>query len=134
MKKPSWFFWAFAGLVWLVMSLPFSGYSPLSLLYIPDSPPRSSDEMWKLLQNITFAANFSILSLIMLYGLNRGWHLDDRYPSWFQRFNLQAKLKTLLESKTVFLGANIVLTLIGLVSTIFLFLHGRILGRSLGYW
>ena len=106
----------------------------MSLLDIPDSSPRSGIEMWKLLQNITYAANFSILSTIVLYGLNRGWHLDDGYPTWLQRFNLQTKLKGLLGSKTVFLGANIVLTIIGLVSTIFLFLHGRILGLGLGYW
>lgn len=134
MTKPSCFYWALTGLVWLVISLPISGYSPLSLLDIPDSSPRSSDEMWYLLHNITYAANFSILSLIVLYGLNRGWHLDDGYPNWLRRFNLPTKLKGLLGSKAVFLGANIALTLIGLVSTIFLFLHGRILGRSLGYW
>ena len=134
MKKSSWFYWSLAGLVWLVISLPFSGYSPLSLLDIADSYPRSNDEMWKLLQNITVAANFSILSLVVLYGLNRGWYLDDEYPSWLQRFNLRTKLRPLLESKTMFLGTNIALALIGLVSIIFLFLHGRILGRSLGYW
>lgn len=134
MKKAFWFFWSLAGLIWLVISLPFSGYSPSSLLDIPDRPPQSHDEMLKLLQNTTYAANFSILSLIVLYGLNRGWHLHDGYPRWLKRFNLQTKLRDILESKTMFLGANIVLTLLGLISTIFLILHGRILGRGLGYW
>lgn len=131
MKKASWFFWAVVGLVWLVISLPFSDYSLTSLLDLPDSPPRPHDGLRKLLQNITYVANFSILSIFVLFGLNRGWHLDDGYS---RRFNLQVRFKGMSESKAAVLAANIVLALLGLVSTIFLFLHGRILGRGLGYW
>lgn len=134
MKKSSWFFWALVGLAWLAFSLPLSDYSLTSLLDLSEGPPRTRDELWKLLQNIVYAANFSILAMTILYGLNRGWYLDEGYPAWLQRFNLHAKFKGLFGNKAVFLGANIVLGLLGLLSTAFLFLHGRILGRALGYW
>ncbi len=133
MKKASWFFWALVGLVWLVISLPFTDYSLKSLLDIPDTPPSSQDELEKLLQNIIYAANFSILSILVLYGLNRGWHQSDGYPKWLQRLELQARFTSLFENKFVLAATTTVLTLLALVFSSFLFLHGRILLRGLGY-
>ena len=130
MKKASWFFWAFVGLVWLVISLPFSGDSLKALLDIPDTPPSSQDELGKLLQNIAYAANFSILSILVLFGLNRGWHETDGYPKWLQWLHLQARFTNLFQSKLVLAATNTVLALLALVFSIFLFLHGRMLVRA----
>jgi len=127
MKKASWFFWAFVGLVWLVISLPFSGDSLKALFDIPDTPPSSQDELGKLLQNITYAANFSILSILVLYGLNRGWHETDGYPKWLHRLHLQARFTNLFQSKLVLAATNTVLALLALVFSILLFFHGRML-------
>lgn len=80
MKKASWFFWAFVGLGWLFMSLPFTDYSLPFLFDIPDRPPRSHEGLRKLMQNITYTANCAMLSILVLYGLNRGWHLVEGYP------------------------------------------------------
>jgi hypothetical protein len=134
MKKASWFFWALVGLVWLVISVPFSGDSLNALLDIPGAPPSSEDGLRKLLQNIAYALNFSILSILVLYGLNRGWHKSDGYPKFLRRLDLQARFTNLFESKLVLAATNTVLALLALVFSIFLFLHGRILGRGLGYW
>lgn len=130
MKKASWFLWAFVGLAWLVISLPFSGDALKALLDIPDTPPSSQAEMEKLLQNIIYAANFSILSILLLYGLNRGWHKSDGYPKFLQRLDLQKRFTRLFESKLVLAATNTALALLAVVFSIFLFLHGRMLVRG----
>lgn len=130
MKKASWFFWAFVGLAWLVISVPFSGDSLKALLDIPDTAPSSQGEMEKLLQNTIYAANFSILSILVLYGLNRGWHKSDGYPKFLQRLDLQARFTNLFENKLVLAATNTVLVLLAVVFSIFLFLHGRMLVRA----
>jgi hypothetical protein len=134
MTKTSWFFWTLVGLVWLVVSLPFTDYSPVSLFDIPDSPPRSHDGLWKLLENITYAGNFSLLSVVLLYGLNRGWYRGNGYPKWLRSLNLQERFTKIFDDKMVRAAANALLGLLGLVSSVLFFLHGRILGRGLGYW
>jgi hypothetical protein len=134
MKKAALFLWAFVGLVWLIISLPFTDYSLTSLLDIPDSPPRSHDGLWKLLQNIAYAGNFSILSMLVLYGLNREWYLGDGYPNFLRRWDLKSRFTKAFENKLVFVSTNVVLTLLSVIFAIFFFLHGRILGRGLGYW
>jgi hypothetical protein len=130
MKKASWFLWAFVGLAWLVISLPFSGDALKALVDIPDTPPRSQAEMEKFLQNIIYAANFSILSILLLYGLNRGWHKSDGYPKFLQRLDLQKRFTRLFESKLVLAATNTALALLAVVFSIFLFLHGRMLVRG----
>lgn len=72
MKKAMWFFWGFVGLVWLVVSLPVTDHSLTSLFDIPDSLPRSLEGLRKLIENIVYAGNVFILSIFLLYGLNRG--------------------------------------------------------------
>lgn len=134
MTKASWFFWALVGLVWLVVSLPFTDYSPISLFDIPDSPPRSHDGLWKLMENITYAVNVSLLSIVLLYGLNRGWYQSNGYPKWLHSLNLQARFTSIFDNKMVRTTASVVLALLGVASSLLLFLHGRILGRGLGYW
>lgn len=133
MTRPMWFLGALVTLVWLVVSLPFTDDSISSLFDISDSPPSSQEELWKLLQNITTAANFFIVSLFLLYGLSRGWYLRDGYPKWLQRFELQARFKKLFENRLVFTITNGLLLLLLLGSSILLWFHGRILGRGLGY-
>src|SRR5215216_5262154 len=98
MKKASWFFWALVGLVWLVISVPFTDDSLKALLDIPDAPPNSKDELRNLLQNITYALNFCILSFLVLYGLNRGWHKSDGYPKFLRRLDLQARFTKLFDN------------------------------------
>ena len=134
MKKPSLFFWALVGLVWLIVSLPFTDYSPISLFDIPDSPPRSHNGFGKLLESIAYAGNLSILSILFLYGLNRDWHKGSGYPTWLRSLNLQERFTRIFDSKIVRRATNIVCGLLGLVSLLLLFLHGRVLGRGLGYW
>ena len=130
MKKASWFLWAFVGLAWLVISLPFSGDALKALFDIPDTPPSSQAEMEKLLQNIIYAANFSILSIVVLYGLNKGWHKSDGYPKFLQRLDLQKRFTRLFEGKLVLAATNTALALLAVVFSIFLFLHGRMLVRG----
>jgi hypothetical protein len=130
MKKASWFFWAFVGLVWLVIGLPFAGDSLKALLEFPDTPPSSQEELGKLLQNIIYAANFSILSVLVLYGLNRGWHKSDGYPKFLRRLDLQTRFTNLFENKPVLAVTNTVLALLAVAFSIFLFLHGRMLVRA----
>ena len=100
------------------------------LLEFPDTPPSSQEELGKLLQNVIYAANFSILSVLVLYGLNRGWHKSDGYPKFLRRLDLQTRFTNLFENKPVLAVTNTVLALLAVAFSIFLFLHGRMLVRA----
>jgi len=134
MTKASWFFWTLVGMVWLVVSLPFTNYSPISLFDIPDSHPTSHDGLWKLVENISYAGNLFVLSILLLYGLNRGWYQGNGYPKWLHSLDLQTRFTRIFDNKMVRTTASVVLVLLGFASSLFLFLHGRILARGLGYW
>ena len=133
MKKASWFFWAFVGLVWVVVSLPFSDYSLSSWFDVPRDPPSSREALQKLLENIVFSANVCLLSMFMLYGMTRRWYLRDDYPRWLRRMDLQARFTKLFESHVVLSGTMFLLIVLAAVSSILLILHTRVLGRGLGY-
>ena len=134
MKKTGWFLWSLVGLVWLVVSLPFTDYSLTALFEIPESPPRSHDGLKALLEHIVYASNVSMLSGVLLYGLNRGWYLGGDYPAFLRRFDLQARFTNAFQNPFVFAATNVVLALLFVISSVLLFQHGRILGRGLGYW
>ena len=134
MKKAAWFFWALVGFVWLFASLPFSDYSVASLFDVPNEPPASREGLQKLLEDIVFSANVSILSVFLLYGMKRKWYLREDYPRWLRSLNLQAHFTPLFGNNVVFSAMNLLLALLVLVSSILLVLHVRVLGRGLGYW
>ena len=134
MKKASWFFWAFVGLVWLIVSLPFSDYSLSSLFDVPRDPPSSREALQKLLENIVFSANVCLLSMFMLYGMTRQWYLRDDYPRWLRRMDLQARFTKLFQSHLLRTGTLFLLIILAAGSSILLILHGRVLVRGLGYW
>ena len=134
MRKAAWFFWALVGFVWLFASLPFSDYSVASLFDVPNDPPASREGLQKLLEDIVFSANVSILSVFLLYGMKRKWYLREDYPRWLRRLNLQAHFTHLFGNNMVFSATNLLLALLVLVSSILLVLHVRVLGRGLGYW
>lgn len=134
MKKTGWFLWSLVGLVWLVVSLPFSDYSLTALFEIPESLPRSQDGLKALLEHIVYASNVSILSAVLLYGLNRGWYRGGDYPAFLRRLDLQARFTNALQNPLVFVTTNVVLALLFIIFSVLLFLHGRILGRGMGYW
>jgi hypothetical protein len=133
MSKPMWFLGAILTLVWMFISIPFTDYSLMSVFDIPDSPPTSHEGLHKLLEDITVAANYCIVSLLLLYAINRGWYLRA-YPHWLRSLNLQARFTTLFERRAVFTITNVLLVLLSLTSSILLWCHVRILGRGLGYW
>ena len=134
MRKATWFLGAVVTLAWLAISIPFTDYSMTSVFDIPNSPPTSHDGLQKVLQDITIAGNFCIVSIFLLYGMNRKWYLRDDYPNWLRILNLQDRFKKVFESSVVFTVTNTLLALLGLVSSIVLWFHVRILGRGLGYW
>jgi hypothetical protein len=134
MKKAAWFFWALVGFVWLFASLPFSEYSVVSLFDVSKEPPSSREELQKLLEDIVFSANVSVLSVFLLYGMKRRWYLRDDYPRWLRALNLQARFTQLFGNSMVFSVTNLLLALLGLISSILFALHLRVLGRGLGYW
>lgn len=133
MSKPMWFLGAILTLLWMFISIPFTDYPLLSVFDIPDSPPTSHEGLHKLLEDITVAANYCIVSLLLLYAINRRWYLRA-YPHWLRSLNLQARFTTLFERRAVFTITNILLVLLSLTSSILLWFHVRILGRGLGYW
>ena len=133
MSKPSWFLGAIVTLIWLVVSLPFTDYSVTSLFDLSSSPPSSTEGLDKLLQDITVAANFSIVSFFILYGLNRKWYLQDTYPKWLRSLNLRVWFQKGFENKAIFVTTNILLALLALVSSTALWFHARLLTRSLKY-
>lgn len=133
MSKPMWFLGAILTLVWMFISIPFTDYPLMSVFDIPDSPPTSHEGLHKLLEDITVAANYCIVSLLLLYAINRRWYLRT-YPHWLRSLNLQARFTTLFERRAVFIITNVLLVLLGLSSSILLWFHVRILGRGLGYW
>ena len=133
MKKASWFFWAFVGLVWLVVSLPFSDYSLSSLFDVPRDPPSSREGLHKLLENIVFWGNVCVLSMFMLYGMTRRWYLRDDYPRWLRRMDLQARFTKLFQSQVVLSSTMCLLIVLAAVSSVLLILQSRVLGRGLGY-
>ena len=134
MKKAAWFFWAFVGLVWLIVSLPFSDYSLSSLFDVPDHPPSSGEGLKKLLEDIVFSANACLLSGFLLYGITRQWYLRDDYPGWLRRMDLQARFTKLFQSHVLLTGTLFLLIILAAGSSILLILHGQVLGRGLGYW
>lgn len=134
MSKPTWFLAGIVTLIWLVISLPFTEYSMTSLFDFPDAPPSSQQGLQKLLEDITVSANFCIISIFLLYGMNRRWYLRDEYPSWLRSLNPQARFKQVFENRIVFIITNVVLGLVGVISSIVLWFHVRILSRGLGYW
>lgn len=134
MRKAAWFFWALVGLVWLFASLPFSEYSVVSLLNVSGDSPSSREELQKLLEDIVFSANVSVLSIFLLYGMKRRWYLRDDYPRWLRALNLQALFTHLFGNKVVFSGTNVLLALLSLVFSIVFIFHLRVLGHGLGYW
>jgi hypothetical protein len=133
LKKAAWFFWALVGLVWLFASLPFSDYSVASLFTISNDPPSSREELQKLLEHIVFSINVSVLSLFLLYGMQKKWFLREDYPRWLHSLDLQAHFTHLFGNNMVFSVTNVLLALLGLVSSILVVLHLRVLGRGLGY-
>ncbi len=133
MSKPMWFLGAILTLVWMFISIPFTDYPLLSVFDIPDSPPTSHEGLHKLLEDITVAANYCIVSLLLLYAINRRWYLRA-YPHWLRSLNLQARFTALFERRAVFTITNVLLVLLSLTSSILLWFHVRILGRGLGYW
>ena len=133
MSKPMWFLGAILTLVWMFISIPFTDYALMSVFDIPDSPPTSQEGLHKLLEDITVAANYCIVSLLLLYAINRRWYLRA-YPHWLRSLNLQARFTTLFERRAVFTITNVLLVLLSLTSSILLWFHVRILGRGLGYW
>jgi hypothetical protein len=134
MRKAAWFFWALIGLVWLFARLPFSEYSVISLFDVSSDSPSSREELQKLLEDIVFSANVSVLSFFLLYGMKRRWYMRDDYPRWLRALNLQALFTHLFGNKVVFSGTNVLLALLSLVFSIVFIFHLRILGRGLGYW
>ena len=134
MRKAAWFFWALVGLVWLLASLPFSEYSVLSLFDVSSDSPSSREELQKLLEDIVFSANVSVLSIFLLYGMKRRWYLRDDYPRWLRALKLQALFTQLFGNKVVFSATNVLLALFSLVFSIVFIFHLRVLGRGLGYW
>lgn len=133
MSRPMWFLGALVTLAWMVMSIPFTDYSIMSAFEIPDGPPTTQEGLQKLLEDIGVAANYCIVSLLLLYAINRGWYLRD-YPRWLRPLNLQARFTTLFESHVLFTITNVLLALLGITATMLLWFHGRILGRALGWW
>lgn len=71
---------------------------------------------------------------MLLYGLNRGWYHGGDYSGFLRRFDLQARFTNVFQNPFVFAATNVVLALLFVISSVLLFLHGRILGRGLGYW
>lgn len=134
MRKAAWFFWALVGLVWLFASLPFSEYSVVSLFDVSSDSPSSREELQKLLEDIVFSANVSVLSIFLLYGMKKRWYLRDDYPRWLRALKLQARFTQLFENSAVFSGTNVLLALLSLVFSIVFIFHLRVLGRGLGYW
>ena len=134
MRKAAWFFWALVGLVWLLASLPFSEYSVLSLFDVSSDSPSSREELQKLLEDIVFSANVSVLSIFLLYGMKRRWYLRDDYPRWLRALKLQALFTQLFGNKVVFSATNVLLAIFSLVFSIVFIFHLRVLGRGLGYW
>lgn len=134
MRKAAWFFWAVVGFVWMFASLPFSEYSLATLFDVPNDPPSSREELQKLLENIVFSVNVSVLSFFLLYGMRRKWYLRDDYPRWLRSLKLQARFTQLFANSTVVSVTSILLLLLGLVASVFFVLHLRVLGRGLGYW
>lgn len=128
-----WFLGAILTLVWMFISIPFTDYPLMSVFDIPDSPPTSHEGLHKLLEDITVAANYCIVSLLLLYAINRRWYLLG-YPHWLRSLNLQARFTTLFERRAVFMITNVLLVLLSLTSSVLLWFHVRILGRGLGYW
>lgn len=133
MSKPMWFLGAILTLAWMLVSIPFTEYPLLSVFDVPNSPPTSHEELHKLLEDITVAANYCIVSLLLLYAINRRWYLRD-YPNWLRSLKLQARFTKLFENRAVFTISNVLLALLGVTSSILLWFHVRILGRGLGYW
>lgn len=86
------------------------------------------------MENISYADNVYILSILLLYGLNRGWYQGNGYPKWLRSLNLQALFTRIFDNKTVRTTTSVMLALLVVASSLLLFLHGRILGRGLGYW
>ena len=133
MSKPMWFLGAILTLAWMFISIPFTNYSMMSVFDIPNSPPTTHEGLQKLLEDITVAANYCIVSLLLLYAINRRWYLRD-YPNWLRSLNLQARFTKLFENRVVFTITNVLLALLGVTASILLWFHVRILGRGLGYW
>jgi hypothetical protein len=133
MSKPMWFLGAILTLAWMFISIPFADYSMMSVFDVPNSPPTTHEGLQKLLEDITVAANYCIVSLLLLYAINRRWYLRD-YPNWLRSLNLQARFTQLLENRAVFIITNVLLALLGVTASILLWFHVRILGRGLGYW
>jgi hypothetical protein len=134
MKKAAWFFWAMVGFIWLLASLPFSDYSVAKLFDVPKEPPASREGLQKLLEDIVFSANVSILSIFLLYGMRRRWYLRDDYPRWLGRLHLKSHFTQLFGNSLVYLLMNLLLAFLAVVSSILLLFHFRVLGRGLGYW
>lgn len=134
MKKAAWFFWGIVGLVWLIVSMPFSEYSVTSLFDVPNDPPSSREGLQKLLEDITMSANFSVVSIFLLYGMKRRWYLRDDYPRWLRALDLQTRFTRLFENHVVVSATNVLLVLLSVMSSILLVFHLRLLGRGLGYW
>ena len=134
MRKAAWFFWALVGFVWLFGSLPFSDYSVISLFDIPNDPPSSREELQKLLEDIIFSANVSILSLFLLYAIKRRWYLRDDYPRWLRGLNLRLHFTQLFGNSMVVSVTNLLLALLAAVASVLLVFHLRVLGHGLGYW
>ena len=134
MRKAAWFFWALVGFVWLFASLPFSEYSITSLFDVPNDPPSTREELQKLLEDIVFSVNVSILSLFLLYGMRRKWYLRDDYPRWLRSLKLQALFTQLFGNSMVVSVTTLLLALLAAVASVLLVFHFRVLGHGLGYW
>jgi hypothetical protein len=93
----------------------------------------TQEGLQKLLEDITVAANYGIVSLLLLYAINRKWYLRD-YPNWLRSLKLQARFTKLFENNVVFTITNVLLALLGITSSLLLWFHVRILGRGLGWW